>query len=627
MSNTDAQGDFGGVEFKRALSSRVAPFPRERYLKFIQHLKVQSRDYGRVAFRLLGTQRYILDEVCKGLAEGITTFVILKPRQIGSTTFWISVDMFWAMEYKGLLGTFILHKEEARDEWRAAIEVFYEDIPAKVAVNGKQVKFRVRKVHHNRNILSFENGSRFRYIIAGTAENKKGGMGRSSASNFVHGTEVAFYGSEDDIRAFKSSVSSMYAHRLQVWESTANGYNHFYDTWQTAKTSPTMRAIFVGWWRNELYAFSEDDPRFGIYSEPKLTQLERTRIREVKKQFDYDITKNQLSWYRWKFEDEFDLDQSMMDQEFPWTEEDAFQATGSQYFTTESLNDALKVAKTAPFQRFDYRFTRKWIDTEVRGAPNNPRAVLRVWEHASRFGYYSIGCDPAYGSSDAADRNVISVWRAFADCLVQCAEFCSPIESTYQTAWVLAHLAGFYGINESRVILEINGPGKAVFQELQLVRDELREIKPRDDEHNIRNVLRNMRHYYYTKIDRVGQGELAYQYQTTQQLKPGLMARFKDSLELGRVHIRSVPLLEEMRRIVNDEGYIGAEGAHKDDRVMAAALAHENWQRWMWKKLRNRAMTYARSQQIEANDGEKAVDKVMLNYLRKAGIAVPGINA
>src|SRR5262245_37903589 len=103
-------------------SAAVARFPRERYMQYIKHLKVQSRDYGLVPFRLLGSQRYTLDEVCKGLDEGVTTFVILKSRQIGMTTFWISVDMFWAFQHQGLLGTFILHKEEARDEWRTAIE-------------------------------------------------------------------------------------------------------------------------------------------------------------------------------------------------------------------------------------------------------------------------------------------------------------------------------------------------------------------------------------------------------------------------------------------------------------------------------------------------------------------------
>jgi hypothetical protein len=604
--------------FREAPTSKVEPFPREKYLKYVSHLKVQSRDYGLIPFRLLGSQRYVLDEVCKALKEGVTTFVILKSRQIGMTTFWISVDSFWAFEYPGLLGTFILHKEEARDEWRTAIEVFYHEIPK---------SHRIRMVHHNRNILSFANGSRFRYVLAGTAENRKGGMGRSSASNFVHGTEVAFYGNEEDVKAFKSSISSMYPHRMQIWESTANGFNHFYDTWETAKQSPSMRAIFVGWWRSELFAFAQDDPRYEIYTKAPLTTIERARIRAVKAAYDYDITKEQLAWYRAKIEDEFSGDQSMMDQEFPWTEDDAFQATGSQYFTTESLSKAIKYAKEQPYRRYRYRFTRDWKETQVIGAPKDPRAELRVWEDASKFGYYSLGCDPAYGSSDEADRNVISVWRGYADCFVQVAEYCSALDSTYQTAWVLAHLAGFYGINESRVILEINGPGKAVLQELQHCQQLMRELKPGDTDYSLRNVLGNTRHYYYKKVDSLGAGDLVYHYSTTHQLKPGLMGRFKDSLELGRLIIRSVPLLEECRRIVNDEGYIGAEGAHKDDRVMAAALAHENWQRWMWQRLRGQGMTMERSISIERAGGIKPLDQLMLNYLRKQNISVPGVNS
>src|SRR3984885_5373470 len=62
----------------------VAPFPTERFLKFLANLKVQSKDYGLVPFRLLGSQRYILEEIVEGLSRGITTFVILKARQLGA---------------------------------------------------------------------------------------------------------------------------------------------------------------------------------------------------------------------------------------------------------------------------------------------------------------------------------------------------------------------------------------------------------------------------------------------------------------------------------------------------------------------------------------------------------------
>src|SRR5580692_1620385 len=107
----------------------VAPFPRARFEQFASKIKVQSKDYGLVPFKLLGSQRYILDEIEKGLAEGITTFVILKARQLGASTFFLVLDQFWAFEHKGLLGVLIVHKEEARDDFRAAIEVFFAETP------------------------------------------------------------------------------------------------------------------------------------------------------------------------------------------------------------------------------------------------------------------------------------------------------------------------------------------------------------------------------------------------------------------------------------------------------------------------------------------------------------------
>ncbi len=600
---------------------KVAPFPRVKFMRFLSRLRIQSKDEGLVPFRLLGSQVYTLDQVCDALDQGVTTFIILKARQLGMTSFWIAVDLFWAFEHKGLLGTFILHKEEARDDWRSAIEVFYHEIPAAITIDGVKVKFRVKKTHHNRNVLAFANGSRFRYLIAGTQENRKGGLGRSGAANFVHGTEVAFYGNEEDIAAFKSSTSSRYAYRMQVWESTANGFNHFYDTWEQAKTSKTLRAIFVGWWRDERNCFAEDDPRFLHFTNDRsLTKDERVRIRSVKDLYGYAVTMGQLAWYRWKFEDEFNGDQATMDQEYPWTEEDAFQATGSQFFTTATLTQATRFARKQPYQGYRYKMTSRWEETEVQGFAD-PRAELRVWEHASKFGYYAIGCDPSYGSSDEADRNVISVWRGYADNFVQVAEFVSPTFSTYRTAWALAHLAGFYGTNESRVLLELNGPGKAVFTELQTVQQHLREMKPADDHFHIRNVLKNMRDFYYRRVDTMG-GNLVYHWTTTADLKRGAMNRFKDAFELNRLTVRSVPLLEEMRRIVNDQGHIAAEGSHHDDRVMGAALAYECYRAWMWQRLRNMGMSMAHNGKIESQGGEMPFDRHVMNYLRQQGISV-----
>src|SRR6202035_454838 len=122
----------------------VAPFPTDKFLQFLSHLKVQSKDYGLVNFKLLGSQRYILDQIIEGLSRGITTFVILKARQLGASTFFLALDMFWAFEHRGLLGVFITHEEGARDDFRATVEVFFAETPA---------RFRIPYVRHNRNML------------------------------------------------------------------------------------------------------------------------------------------------------------------------------------------------------------------------------------------------------------------------------------------------------------------------------------------------------------------------------------------------------------------------------------------------------------------------------------------
>jgi hypothetical protein len=246
-----------------------------------------------------------------------------------------------------------------------------------------------------------------------------------------------------------------------------------------------------------------------------------------------------------------------------------------------------------------------------------------VWEEASKFGYYVIGDDPAYGSSDEADSSALSGWRCYADCMVQVAEFCSPEPSTYQNAWVLAHLAGYYGMTWVQPVLEITGPGQAVFDELQKLQKLSAEIRPQEDTHGIRNLLGNMRHFFYRRIDTPGGGGLVFHWKTTAELKARMMHQFKNGVELGRVIPRSVPLIEEMRRIVNDEGYIGGEGRAKDDRVMAAAMAYQGYNMFAQPLLKAMGLTRARAAEIDERGGTEPVDRLIVNFLRKQNIKVP----
>lgn len=597
-----------------ALDGSVQPFPRERFLQFCSKLKIQSRDYGLIPFKLNGTQLYMLDEICAGLAEGITFFVVLKDRQSGVSTFFLALDLFWAFEYKGILGVFATHEEGSRDQFRAQIDLYIQTLPK---------QFRVGENTNNRAMLVLKNTSLFRYLVAGgrTTTNK---LGRSGGTNYAHMTEVAFWGSSEDIASLMQTFSHIYPHRFYVCESTANGFNHYEEMWQTALQSPSQRAIFSGWWRDERKEFSELHPNYKFYM-PKgvatpLTTRETRGIAEVKEQYGFDINAGQIAWYRWHLENNCGSDQQQMDQEQPWTPDDAFQATGSKYFVNECLTRQFKAARGYLCMPFMVKVTDKWQDTEIRATNRPDIANLKIWEEPSRWGKYTIGVDVAFGSSPDNDLTVISVWRVWADRAVQVAELATAEISTYQCAWLVAYLGGLY--KDCMVNLEITGPGQDVLKELDRVKQWAREMTGPEGA-DLRNVLSRMKEFLYRRADSFG-SNIVRQWKTSpgpSGTKTLLMSRYKNYIELDIAQPRSLALIEEMRRIRIDGGSIEADSGH-DDRVIAAALAVYAWGEWRLPELRAQGWTYERAQAIERQGGEAPVDGLVRKFLQAQKISV-----
>lgn len=595
----------------------VAPFPRARFEQFLSRVKIQTKDFGLVPMDMLGTQLYVLDEMEAAYNQGITTFYILKARQLGITVFFVLLDIFWAMEHPGLLGSFVTHTDASKSLFRNTIKVMFANLP-----KTHKIKWDIE----NRDMLILKNGSLFQYLVAGIKEKSKGGLGRSSANNYIHGTEVAFWGSPDDLNELSATMSTHYKHRLKIEETTANGFNFWEERYRAAKTDPTICTIFVGWWRHDHYSFPDDHPWFRVYMpqghDTPLHILERKRCRLVREAFGVEVTRNQIAWYRWHLESEVQGDQCKMDEMFPWVEDDAFVSTGSVFFTNDSLTEASRRARQQKFMPYKYQMTERWQDTIVINTRDR-RAELKVWEEADPAGHYVIGCDPAYGSSEAADRAVIHVARCFSDRLVQVAEFVSPTISTYQCAWTLCHLAGYY--RNVMVNLEMNGPGEAVFNEMNALRTQTRDMVSYAPDgkvaHDLRRVLNMMRHFLYARADSMT-AQLAYQWRTSGSNKPPMLNSFKDAFELKRFVINSMMLIDEMKTIVVDGGHIAAEGTHKDDRVMAAALAHEAWRKWMQPKLRNMGLTFERAYMESIGAGPDQAQRMALNYLQSQKIVL-----
>lgn len=592
----------------------VAKFPRDRFLKFCSMLKIQSRDLGLVGFEMLGSQSYLLDEIEEGLNRGVTTFVILKNRQAGISTFFLALDLFEAFEHEGTLGVFATHDEGSRDQFRNQIEVFLQGLPKSHKIDYET---------NNRLMLVLKNLSMFRYLVAGTrtTTNK---LGRSGGCNFAHCTEVAFWGSADDLKALMQTFSETYPHRKYFFESTANGFNHYEEMYSIALESPAQKAVFIGWWRDERNEFSGEHPLYLQYmpggTKTPLTQLEKRKIKEVKEQYGFTITAGQIAWYRFHLETKCSGDQSMMNQEMPWTPEDAFISTGSSFFSTDTLTQASRAAKKYLCLPFVFRINEDFSDTQLNKVSDTKRCELKIWEMPVRGAKYVIGADPIFGSSDNRDNGVISIGRCYADCVVQVAEYVSPSISAYQYAWVIAFLAGLY--DDVLLTLELTGPGAVVFEELKQLRQKLARITPGADD-DIRNCLRHMKNFLYSRSDSLS-GNMLLQWKSSPELRTQLLFKFRDGITANRLHLRSMHAIEEMRYLTVDGGYVGTPAGKQDDRVFGAALMYWGWDMRVRGRLyRQAGMTLIETKEREEKGDPNQIFGMAQRFLANSRIDVP----
>jgi len=579
-------------------------FDLKQFYKFCSELKIETKEEGlKKMGNLLGTQTYVMNEIKKGLDEDVHFFVILKGRQLGITTISLALDLYWQFTHPGWQGTLVADTEENRDMFRSTLAMYMEGLPK---------EFKIPLVAHNRNQMVLKNRSRLFYQIAGN----KSRLGQGKAITYLHSTETASYGNEEGIASLIASLAEKNPERLYMFESTAQGFNIFHDMYKTAKSARTQRAIFCGWWRNEYYSVDADSNIYKVYWDGKLSGEEKEWVKDIKKLYGYEVNSRQMAWWRWKMHEGI-KDESLMYQEFPPTEDYAFVMTGTSFFSNSRCTDAAKLAKKEQPDMYRYVFGQLFQDTEVIRSTER-LGTLKIWEEPVDTAYYVIGADPAYGSSDWADRFCIQVFRVYADRLDQVAEFATSEMNTYQFAWVIAHLAGAY--KNSTLNLEVNGPGQAVINEIRNLK-RLATAMGGATGHGLMDVLGSMTNYIWRRNDTLGGLSNSIGYLTTSNSKERMLQYMKDYFERGMMGIKSMDTLEEMKGIVRESGFIGAPGRGKDDRVIASALAAVAYAEQVQPRLIAQKITYNVSKAQENFTPEQlGVGRNVSDYLKRVGL-------
>lgn len=596
-------------------------FPLDHFLKFCRALRVDTKEAGivRLGDHLLGTQQWVLREIVKGIENGTHEFQILKARQLGISTIMLALDLYWLFSHRGMTGALITHDEPARDQFRATLQMYYD---------GLEPDWKQPIVQNNRNQLVLRTGTRMSYRVAGTRGKGGGSLGRSAALSFLHATEIGFWGDPEGLASLRSSLAEKNPDRLYVWESTANGFNHWYDMWLDAENSVSARRIFVSWWANEMYRADRGGPIWLSYwgRTGRPTQDEKTWAREVKRLYGVPIDDEQFAWYRWLAAEKV-TDEMMRMQEFPHTEFDAFISSGSQFFGAGPIGEAVKATRKENGTAYrlqtgsDVRQTNL-MPLTTAGAKRS--ANLWVYEEPDPAGVYVVGADPSYGSSENADRSVASVWRCYGDRIVQVAEFVDAAIATYQFAWVIVYLSGAYGSRgngggTSMLNLEVNGPGTAVLNEIQNMKKQRYQEASRGDR-SLMDVMGNMSDYLYRKYDSIYGSMSALHTVTTFQMKERMMNVYRDYFERGMLVPRSHELVEEMKSVVRDEGSAPAapSGQH-DDRVIAACLACLAYNDALRQSLLSRGFNYDYVHKEVKETMEEPIARSVQKFMREIG--------
>ena len=543
------------------------------FYDFIEHIKIDSKETGVGQIQPYFAQRRFIDAVFDGLERDIHWTVVLKARQLGITTFSVLLDLFWLSYFPGIQGGLVTDTDPNKEKLRLLITRLLESLPD---------THKIPVVTHNRNGLVLQNGSSLDYLSAGLKKNSN--LGRSRAFNYVHATECSSWGDPEAVQSLQKTLAEKYPARLYIWESTAKGFNLFHNMWEDAKADDLGKtALFIGWWAKETYRLAEGTPLFERYGIDELTETEQELIDIVKEKYNYEIDMEQLAWYRYqddparsRVDDEVDED-SIIEQEYPWHEDQAFMVTGSHFFPGFEITQSLKLAFEYHYQGFRYFMSDNFLTAKIEQVRVESQAQLRIWEEPVEGAVYVIGADPAYGVSENSDRHALQVLRCYSDGVDQVAEFTTNQMYAYQFAWVIAHIAGLY--QNARYLLELNGPGEAVFTEFKNLRQNLLngELRVPAQEKGIRHVLGGIRTYMYARSDSMESRASAWHWKTSASNKMPMMNQLRDAYLQKQLVVNSVQALKEMQTIVQSGIDISAEGNGKDDRVMALALAVRAW--------------------------------------------------
>jgi hypothetical protein len=284
--------------------------------------------------------------------------IVLKPRQIGFTTWELARDVF----------RFVVHRERVAIVCQSSKDDDQvKDLSAKLTIMFESLEALGLKLPFaSESVSEWRLGdASLRIIGAGASSAAAQKKGRGVTLDRLHITELAFF--EHAQVTLNALFEAVHANGEVTIESTANGAaGVFFERYQAAKAGHGSYAPhFFAWIEHAEYATPLNDNE----------TIEPRTPREKQLVEDHGGTLEQLKWYRAKVEDK---GQDLVDQEYPIDEASCWLIAGRMFFDREACVE-LKAKTTDP------------LAVEWRGE-------LWIWEQPKPSREYLVIGDPSEGT-------------------------------------------------------------------------------------------------------------------------------------------------------------------------------------------------------------------------------------
>ena len=488
--------------------------------EFIEDLYyIKNKEGQLVKLEFNHAQQEFYDMLLRDYGNKPCRFIVLKARQLGISTFSEAMITYLTTHIANTDAVILAHTSESSSKIYEMTQLFVDELPEGL---------KPKQKYSNKKMLSFDdevNGlkSSIRVMVANDST-------RGGTYKLAHLSEVAFWEKpEEALLALNQAVPNS-NESLIIIESTANGFNHFYNLWQDAVNGRSDYVpIFFPWYVDPAYSM----PYKGFEKTPYEKDIQSL----------YNLTDDQLQWRRWCVANNCGGDELKFRQEYPITPEEAFITSGTSVFNTEAILEHMKYLDTPIKQGyFTYRYDGlsisniQWIE--------DPLGYIKIYKDRTNQPTV-IGGDTAGEGEDFFTAQVLDQDG------VLCATLHNQFDEDLYTKQVYC-LGVYY---HSLIAIEVNF---STFPNQELQRLKYPSLY-------VQETYGRMVKDYYPKFG----------FRTTAMTRPLIINQL---VEIAREHIDKIhdrETLQEMLSFVRIKGKPQAsEGTH-DDLVMGLAIAYE----------------------------------------------------